>query len=446
MPHPMPTKAPDPLHVVPSDAPIRHSLWQRYRHLNLTLLDQAVVSGSNFLTMVILARVLGPTDFGCFAMAWMILLLLNILQSGLILFPMLSIGPKQTSTEVPVYYGAACLQQALFTGLCFLMVWAITLGVSHAFPQWPLYGLELPLALASSAFQCQDFVRRLFFAQNRVASALHCDLISYVGQLALLLGLGSVALLTSKLALLILAGTSLLAVLWSLPRVFPLAWPGQAFINVVKQHWQVGSWLTLSQLIHNSGSQGVFMLAGLLLGPRHLGGIQAVVNLCGPINIALQGLQNRIPVQASMQLANHGHAALVRYMMRVTGWLLGFVGLLVLVIVGFQDGLVRWVYGIQYLPYAHWIPWAGLYAMLTAFILPLTLYFRTLEKTRIIALSFLVAAPVSLITAACLLQTLGEFAIILALMVNQLLMAMLLGVAFLGDARVLARRAKEAAS
>jgi hypothetical protein len=41
-------------------------LLKRYRHVNWALADQAMLSGVNFLTVVLLARALGIEEFGRF--------------------------------------------------------------------------------------------------------------------------------------------------------------------------------------------------------------------------------------------------------------------------------------------------------------------------------------------------------------------------------------------
>ena len=57
--------------------------------------DQAVVSGTNFLTNVMLIRFMGLREFGVFALAWMSILFVNSLQNALIVAPMMSISAQQ---------------------------------------------------------------------------------------------------------------------------------------------------------------------------------------------------------------------------------------------------------------------------------------------------------------------------------------------------------------
>ena len=49
--------------------------------------DQVLISGSNFVTMVLVARALGAEAFGLFTLVYSVLLLSNIVQSTLVTVP-----------------------------------------------------------------------------------------------------------------------------------------------------------------------------------------------------------------------------------------------------------------------------------------------------------------------------------------------------------------------
>jgi len=65
------------------------------------LADQGIVSGTSFLTNLMLARFMGLHEFGIFVLAWMSVLFVNSLQTSLIIAPMMSIGPKQEEKDRP---------------------------------------------------------------------------------------------------------------------------------------------------------------------------------------------------------------------------------------------------------------------------------------------------------------------------------------------------------
>ena len=60
----------------------------------LIFLDQAMVSGSNFLLGIFLIRYLGLAEYGIFTLLWMIVLFALGINQAFIIKPLLSIAPK----------------------------------------------------------------------------------------------------------------------------------------------------------------------------------------------------------------------------------------------------------------------------------------------------------------------------------------------------------------
>jgi O-antigen/teichoic acid export membrane protein len=74
-------------------------LINRHRHANWAFLDQSVVSGSNFLIGILLARFLGPEAFGIFVLLQSVMLYVNSFQGALIFQPMMSAAPQLVEHE-----------------------------------------------------------------------------------------------------------------------------------------------------------------------------------------------------------------------------------------------------------------------------------------------------------------------------------------------------------
>jgi O-antigen/teichoic acid export membrane protein len=165
------------------------------------LTDQAVVSATNFLTNVMLARFMGLREFGIFVLAWMSVLFVNSLQTALIVAPMMSIGPGQKEEDRPSYFGAVVFQEFALVSFCFVLVFVVLKTSSGFFRHADLAHLALPLAVSAFAYQMQDFVRRYFFATRRSRLALADDALSYLTQLPILFLLHRAGHLNSATAL-----------------------------------------------------------------------------------------------------------------------------------------------------------------------------------------------------------------------------------------------------
>src|SRR5271154_5499504 len=94
------------------------------------LTDQAIVSGSNFLTTMILARGLSLAEFGKYSLLWMVILFGANIQMASIIAPMMSIGPIQKRISESSYLGSIFSFQIAFVA-AFTLLLAAGVGVLH---------------------------------------------------------------------------------------------------------------------------------------------------------------------------------------------------------------------------------------------------------------------------------------------------------------------------
>src|SRR5947208_6697074 len=156
-----------------------HSFLRRSSSEMWALADQALISGMNFGTSVLLARTLGLEQFGVFSLGWLAVLFVNSLQMSLVISPMISIGPKLNEGETPRYYAAVGLQQLSVAALCAAGILVFARATAWFLPQWHIQKLAIPLAFAAFAYQLQDYVRRYFFVRSKPGLAFLNDAISY---------------------------------------------------------------------------------------------------------------------------------------------------------------------------------------------------------------------------------------------------------------------------
>jgi O-antigen/teichoic acid export membrane protein len=366
-------------------------LIQRYSHINWALADQAMVSGANFLTGILLARYLGIEEFGRFTLVWMAVIFVNSIQHAMINSPMMSLGPKRPEAEASPYYGAIIVQMvvfAFFTSFLLLMgVWLS--GV--LFPEWQVEGLALPLATAALAFQFQDFLRRYFFTRGRAAAAFVNDAIRYMGQIAVLTWLFmsfhehiSTARVLWLIAIMAAVATTFGAFLVERIEVNP-----KILRTTVSRHWHFSKWMTGSALMQWTTGNLFFIMAGVLLGASAVGALRAAQNLINVINILFMGLENILPARAASHFHVGGIKALRSYLKQVT--LLGGVATFIMTFVAAiaPDFWLGLFFGDQYIGYGHLLQWWALIYVLIFFGLPLMGGLRALEQPQTIFNSYL---------------------------------------------------------
>src|SRR5687768_2597680 len=123
------------------------------------LADQVLISGANFLTMVLTARALGVEGFGDFTLIFSALLLANIFQSTLITQPHNVLASSMKGLDYRRYTSSALLGQlSLSMFLSVLAVIMFAVSWSLGWRVTPILGV-MPLAIL--AWQGQEFVRRV---------------------------------------------------------------------------------------------------------------------------------------------------------------------------------------------------------------------------------------------------------------------------------------------
>jgi len=309
------------------------------------LTDQAVVSATNFLTNVMLARFMGLREFGIFVLAWMSVLFVNSLQTALIVAPMMSIGPGQKEEDRPSYFGAVVFQEFALVSFCFVLVFVVLKTSSSFFGHADLAHLALPLAVSAFAYQMQDFIRRYFFATRRSRLALADDALSYLTQLPILFLLHRAGHLNSATALWVMAGTSIVGMVTGWFWVEPIEFRSDWIKDVSRRHWRMSRWLTGSALLTWTSSNLFVIAAPVYYGAAAAGVLKASQNLMGVTHVWFQGLDNVVPVETARRLREGGVRSMLAYTRSILlKW--GGLTLLFAIIMAIAPGLwLRTMYG-----------------------------------------------------------------------------------------------------
>ena len=166
--------------------------------------NQAFVSASNFLGMVIAARVLSTADFATYVLAYTAMWVLNSIQASLITQPHSVLASHIDQTAYRRYTSAIALMQLALTSAIGIPIIAVGLG-AIALGAPPIL---LALGFAVTAWQAQEFFRRILYFEGRRGAVVAVDIISYGGQLVATLLLASTGSFTVSSALFAAALTS----------------------------------------------------------------------------------------------------------------------------------------------------------------------------------------------------------------------------------------------
>ncbi len=273
------------------------------------LLDQAVVSGGNFATALVLARTLQPTYYGKFSLLLLFLYAINTCHGSLVVYPLTLQVATIRNKELERATCSSLVQTALLSValavICLLFVIA-TRQVS----------LILPLVGAMVAWQLQETTRRALLASQSAAKAVIPDFLCYVGQAAIILFLkpNSLALILG-----IIAGTSVAALCWQMLALGMRPWDlktGGRLRSDMHFAWKMGRHILGGNAFNMVALQLPSWTLAWAIGPLGVAGYQSLLNLAGLANPIIFSVNTSL-IPAVARIAPQGYPAARRVALRV---------------------------------------------------------------------------------------------------------------------------------
>jgi O-antigen/teichoic acid export membrane protein/2-polyprenyl-3-methyl-5-hydroxy-6-metoxy-1,4-benzoquinol methylase len=316
---------------------------------SLAILDQLVVSGTRFLTSVIVGRVCGPGELGDYTLGFTMYCLGASILAALMAVPFTAYGNYLHGRERRAYAGSVLAHFAAFEVLAAILLGLSAAGMGLLHARDGLTALTATLAVTLPLAFLVEFARRFAQARLEQGSAVATDLLMSAVQLGGLLAIAALGLLSAVTAFAVVALAGAVAGLtW-------LALARQQFVlqrmRVLPdalRNWRSGRWTLASQLILVVRSTVVLWLLAFLLGPTSTGtyvASETLVRLSAPLLLAVTSVF--FPRVALAYAA--GDLAAVRQLARRTASALSAAtALLFVLFVAFGEPALAMLYGAAY--------------------------------------------------------------------------------------------------
>jgi O-antigen/teichoic acid export membrane protein len=338
--------------------------WLSWGHKGvLTLTDQGLIGGSNFLIGILLARRLSPARYGAYALAFEVFLVLSLAYGCLILEPMLVFGSSTYRNSFRKYFGVL-----LWMHLALALTSAVVLGGSAWFLE-KLGGSEsLSRALdgAMIAAPCVLLfwlARRAFYVKLDPKTAVLGSLIYGAVLLAGTLTLYELRLLSAfatftLMAVGALAASTILLARLKLEIVFR---PAAAILREVSgRHWSYGRWALAASVAGWVSSNIYYVLLSSMRGLADTGAFKALQNLASPIGQVFSALALLALPYAARAYEESGALGVEHLSWRLTSLCAGGTVVYWVAFLLFEHPIVHLLYGGRYLEVEYLIPWVAL--------------------------------------------------------------------------------------
>jgi O-antigen/teichoic acid export membrane protein len=341
---------------LPDDRPARPpiGLSPAARRGVLALMDQAAVSGTAFLTTVVLGRVCGPEELGVFSLGFTVIIMAICVQDSLVSAPYTVFSPRLAVRSRALYAGSTlALAGLLALAIVACLGAAGALGALAATSQrfLPVAGA---LTAAMPFILLREFARRLAFAGLEMGTALAIDAAVAAIQLAALGLLVATGVLSAAIALgAIGAACGLVGIGWLVGSRNSFACRAGEVARDWRQNWMFGRWILAAQSSAVANSYATHWLLAALLGTAATGGLAACMSVVALANPLVLGASNLLSPSAARAWSETG-AGRLRALVTRSAWLVGAaIALVCGLVVCFGEPIMAFVYGRAYAGLGH---------------------------------------------------------------------------------------------
>jgi O-antigen/teichoic acid export membrane protein len=402
----------------PISVPARHqparpplSRWIRWAQKGgFAILDQGLFAGTNFIVSILLARWLPPAQYGAFATAYSLFLLLGTFHTALLTEPMLIFGPGKYTRVFRRYLALLLYGHTGMTTLISLILTGVA-GLFYLFGSRT--GAQLAAALCGLAAAAPGIlllwvVRRAFYVHVQPQWAAIGGVLYLLLTMVGIFVVQRLAWLSAFSALVVMGISSALVGVWLIHRLRP-AWTRRepTAREVLAAHWAYGRWSTGTALLIWLPGNIYFALSPVWMGLEGSAALKAIMNLILPvqhINSAVTVLLSPLLVKASKAAGREGLASMVYITLSLFAVSsAAYWGLLAVL----RSQIIEWLYKGQYAEYSNLLLAVGLLPFFGGMTASFGSALRAIERPDLVFWCYVAATVVALTVGLWLLATQG---------------------------------------
>lgn len=388
--------------------------------------DQGVISISNFVASILLARLVSPTQLGVYVLGFLAIYLMRSIQDGMIIQPMNAFGAVATPEDFKGYFTTAAIHQIILASLsavaALLTGWILTrLGNDTVGPA------VFTLWFSFFTWQIQEFLRRTFYARSEVKKAVVLSVVSNLIRIGLIILLGSISEINGHTGLNAIGWGALAASLigvWQARAYFTSKVPDlkAAWLH----NWRFGRWILGASMADWMVMHLYPIIMAGMVSFAAAGAYQALQNLVAPIHVLLRATDTFATPQAAKAYHQSGFPRLKKYLKLI--YLVSGIPIIALLILDllYAPQLLFLLKGDTYLPFADGIFVMALFYFFLYINWPLQIAFRAIREGKQIFIANLLAIISMVSVGIWLIHRWGLYGAIGGQVLNALIVSLVL--------------------
>lgn len=402
-------------------------------------IDQGVISISNFIASILLARFASPTELGMYVIGFLAIYLIRAIQNGVIIQPLNTFGAVKKTESFRSYFTAIGVHQIILSILSALS--AAILGLILIYWGNDTLGPTIfVLWFSFFTWQLQEFLRRAFYTRGEVQKAVWNSVFSNVLRLSLIVILARYGQITGLTGLNAIGWGALLATLigiWQ-ARAYFTSQP-QNLVETWRENWQFSRWILGASIADWVVVDFYPIIMAGMISFAATGVYQALQNLVAPIHVLLRAIDTFLTPILAKTFEQHGITKLNRALRNT--YLISAVPviILLLLVLFFTPQLLFLLKGDTYLPFAD-----GIYIMVIFYFFlfinrPLQMVFRAVRKGKQVFIANLLAAMSMFTVGIWLINRWGVYGAIGGQALNAFIISIVLAIAWVRYSRTEAK-------
>lgn len=376
----------------------------------LAIFDQGIFTGSNFVIGVMLARWLSPEQYGTYAVAFAVFLLLLMVYQALVLEPMLVFGGSAYRNCLRGYLKSLLLLH-LGVSLVIVVVMCVSAGVALKLGQ----ANELPGALVGIAFAAPLvllfwLVKRVFYlklapAPSAGGALLYCALT--IGGLTLVYKHGLLSPLSAFLLMgLGSVGTSIWLLAYLALRL-PSSQDAPSLPDTWRRHWRYGRWALGANAMMWIPFNIFYPLLSSFSGMVQAGELKALMNFAAPVLQTCAALSPLMLPYTARVLAERGGTGVSFALRRMTLLCVSCAVPYWVVLFLFRGPAFRILYSGRYTEVAYLLPIVALASVFSSAFFGPSIVLRSMESPGLVFAAVSASSCLSVAIGIPLTRVLG---------------------------------------